>query len=120
MKISWVETHRLAAGGIPIGMADLESLRSQGIQAIVSLTEHPLTVQKELDDEIFKQLGLEVHHISVVDRHPPDIQQVVAFATLINRLRAEGKPAYFHCHAGIGRTGTMDAPCVLSIAGLLT
>jgi len=107
MKINWIESGVLAASGIPVSLADLESLREQGIRAIVTLTEHPLTVQRAITDEVLADMNLTCLHAPVVDQYPPDVATVRAVQGFINRMKAEGKPVLLHCHAGSGRTGTL-------------
>ncbi|MEL6408492.1 MAG: hypothetical protein AAFR81_29260 [Chloroflexota bacterium] len=47
MRITWIDEH-ICGSGIPVSTDNLASLKEQGVQAIVTLTEHPLTVQKAL------------------------------------------------------------------------
>jgi atypical dual specificity phosphatase len=107
MKITWIEEHRIACGGIPIDIKNLESLREQGICAIVTLTEHPLTAQKALSTEVLAEAGFEVLHVPIVDQFPPSREQAEEVLNFVERVKSENKPVYLHCHAGIGRTGTM-------------
>ena len=107
MKINWIEPGVLAASGIPLGKKDLQSLYEQGIRAIVTLTEHPLTVQGEITPQVLAEMGLTCLHAPVVDQYPPDVATVRETAQFVNQMKAQDQPVLVHCHAGVGRTGTM-------------
>ena len=76
MKIDWIEDGVLAASSIPIGVKDLQLLKEQGIAAIVTLTEHPLTSQKEITQDVLKQLDIDTFHVPIDDHFPPTKVQV--------------------------------------------
>ena len=107
MKIEWVEPGVIAAGGIPVGIQDLRSLHDQGIRAVVTLVEHPLTTQTKITSNILDEIGLVCLHAPIKDQHPPDMATVKMVGQFIDRMRAQRCPVYAHCHAGVGRTGTM-------------
>ena len=88
MKINWVEPGVLAASGIPLGVKDLQSLREQGIRAIVTLTEHPLTVQDEITPQVLVEMGLKSLHAPVVDQYPPDEAIVQETAQFVDQMKA--------------------------------
>lgn len=107
MNISWIERGVLAASGIPVGVKDLEAVKAQGIRSILTLTEHPLTIQKEITSEILSQLDLNCRHMSVTDQEPPERYQVYYAMQYIEEMRSEARPVLVHCFGGVGRTGTM-------------
>ena len=107
MKIDWIEPGVLAAGGIPLGCKDLDSLHEQGIRAIVTLTEHPLTVQTEITLDVLDEMGFLCLHAPVEDQYPPDRATVDRVTQFLRQMRSLDRPVLLHCYAGVGRTGTL-------------
>ena len=93
---------RYPGGGSAL-METLEFLQEQGISAIVTLT-HDIP-----DRDILKQYNMEWLHIPINDFHPPELENIIEFVEFVDRMNAQGKGVVAHCHAGIGRTGTMLA-----------
>ncbi len=107
MRIDWIEPGVIAASGIPLGMTDLRSLYEQGVRAIITLTEHPITAQAKITTQALDEIGLTCLHVPIVDQCPPDGAAVWKATQFINEMKAHGQPVLLHCHAGTGRTGTM-------------
>lgn len=107
MKISWIEPNILAASGIPIDAKDIRSLHQQGIRAILSLTEQPLWSQREITPILFNELDIHYYHMPVPDHQPPSQEQATQFVDFVEHMIVGQKPLLVHCHAGVGRTGTL-------------
>jgi len=107
MDISWIEPHVLAASPLPSGEADMRSLHAQGIRAIVTLTERPITSQRGITPELLTELEITPLHVAVDDFGAPDNAQVTEAMNFINQMQVENKPVLVHCKVGQGRTGTL-------------
>lgn len=82
---------------------ELSWLRSQGIGAIVTLTE------TSLDPVVLAGHPFETLHLPVIDLTPPTPAQLTEALAFIDRQRALDRPVLVHCLAGQGRTGTVLA-----------
>ncbi|MBA3533900.1 MAG: dual specificity protein phosphatase family protein [Ardenticatenales bacterium] len=106
MKISWIEPGVLAASSVPFDVRDVRALHTQGIRAILSLTEHPLTIFRSITPALFVELDIAYCHAPVRDHHAPELSQARRIVAFLQAMKTEGRPAFVHCHAGVGRTGT--------------
>ena len=107
MKISWIEPQSLAASGIPLDAKDIQSLQGQGVRAILSLTEQPLFAQREITATLLDGLDIAYFHVSVRDQFPPNVLQARQIIQIISSMQVQQRPLLIHCHAGVGRTGTI-------------
>jgi atypical dual specificity phosphatase len=83
--------------------ADLAWLQSQGIGAVLTLTETPL------QETVVQRHGLAALHLPVPDLHPPTTDELLRALNFIDRQRVHGRPVVVHCLMGQGRTGTVLA-----------
>jgi len=107
MKIDWVVPGLLAAGPIPIDAGDLRRLHQQGIRVIMTLTEKPLMAQTGITPALLTELGMTLYHSPIPDGAPPTAAQAKHIVIQIDEEHEHGRAVYLHCHAGIGRTGTL-------------
>lgn len=90
--------------GIVHGAAyDLDALRRVGVTRLVSLTETPF------DAALAAPYGIACNASPMPDMHPPSIEQALALCSAIDADLARGETVAVHCHAGLGRTGTVLA-----------
>ncbi|MBA3468624.1 MAG: dual specificity protein phosphatase family protein [Herpetosiphonaceae bacterium] len=107
MKISWIEPDQLAASSIPCSLADMKSLHKQGIRAIISLPERPITRFRGIDADLLANLDITYLHVPIQDHYAPTLDQAQTIIRFIRSQTAQSRPVLVHCNAGVGRTGTI-------------
>lgn len=92
---------RLWRGAAPT-LEGYRQLAAAGIRTVIDLRAEPVAG----GDRAVTGTGLRVVHIPLPDGHAPTLEQARRFVTAVGDSPG---PAYVHCAAGIGRTGSMCA-----------
>ena len=100
---TWVDRPKLAALARPDSGEDLQWLRRNGIEVLVSLTESPLPRQWVND------AGILAVSVPVPDMESPSDRQLDHILATIRKANDSGMGVAVHCAAGLGRTGTVLA-----------
>jgi atypical dual specificity phosphatase len=108
---SWVDKPLLAAMARPEGLGEVQWLRKQGIQVLLSLTEDPLR------RDWINEAGLLAVHVPMTDMEPPSQEDLDRCMKAIDKAHNHQLGVGIHCGAGLGRTGVVLA-CYFVTQGL--
>ena len=99
-RLTWISDN-LAVGYALIDQVDLESVRQQGIDAIVNLCGEFCDLH-----EIQEEAGFDVYYFPIADECAPDMEAMEQAFKWLDNIVAEGRKVLIHCRFGVGRTGT--------------
>ena len=99
--IKWI-TEDIAVGYAPRSVTDLETIREQGITAIVNLCAECYDL-----NELEKKADFNVFYLPLPDEGAPDIEHLEETMAWIEARIHDGMKILIHCRYGIGRTGTV-------------
>jgi len=113
----WLIEGQLLAGEYPGAFNEdrarqkLEAILAAGIRSFIDLTQtvDPLEPYEPILQELAASMGLEVsyYRMPIRDMSIPTIEVMAQILSTIETEIAAGRPVYFHCWGGIGRTGTV-------------
>jgi protein-tyrosine phosphatase len=106
-QLNWITPH-LATGHAPMSYEDLDSIRAQGIRAIVNLCGEFCDLH-----QIEESSGFEVRYLPVVDECAPDLEAMEQALDWMDEAIYLDKKVLVHCRMGHGRTGTFIAAYLL-------
>jgi len=98
--LTWI-TDYLAVGYAPMSFVELDSIREQGINAIVNLCAEFYDLH-----EIENKSGFEVYYLPIQDENTCDMDDMEKALAWLDEAIYLGKKILVHCRYGIGRTGT--------------
>lgn len=98
--LTWI-TDNLAVGHAPMSYAELDSIKEQGIDAIVNLCGEYCDLH-----EIEETAGFEVFFLPIPDETAPKMDEMEEGLAWLDEAVYLGKKVLVHCRHGIGRTGT--------------
>lgn len=100
-KLDWV-SDCLAVGYAPMSYEDLDSIRRQGIKAILNLCAEFCDLHW-----IEADAGFDVYYYPIPDEEAPDLPELEKALHWLDECLYLGKKVLVHCRFGIGRTGTL-------------
>ena len=106
-ELTWITDH-LATGHAPMSYDELDSIREQGIGAIVNLCGEFCDLH-----EIEESSGFDVYYLPVVDEYAPDLEAMEKALDWMDEALYLDKKVLVHCRLGHGRTGTFIAAYLL-------
>jgi atypical dual specificity phosphatase len=103
LGFSWIDKPLVAAMAQPESEEDLDWLRRNGIQVLLSLTEDPPR------RDWTNGAGMLVYHVPVEDMAAPSQAQLDRCVSAIAKANGNDMGVAVHCGAGLGRTGAVLA-----------
>lgn len=81
----------------------LDSLKSQGFKAIISLEEMNIPLQSYA-----KKIGIKIYNISIPEYEVPTMRETLKMIAAVERTKRTGAKTLIHCEQGRQRSGVMS------------
>lgn len=104
----WYIPGLLCGGMRPRSESDLELLVNAGVKILICLKESPTLFAECLS------MGITPWHLPVPDFSVPTHEVIIQAGTLLEKRET----VFLHCHAGLGRTGTVAAALLIIHQGM--
>ncbi|HKJ65165.1 MAG TPA: dual specificity protein phosphatase family protein [Desulfopila sp.] len=99
-RLTWI-TKNIAAGRAPLSYAELDTIKNQGVGAILNLCAEYSDLHL-----LEEKAGFEVFWLPTVDEKAPDVGELEKGLEWLDEAVYLDKKVLIHCRHGIGRTGT--------------
>ena len=99
---------------------EIRSLKSSGVDAVVSLLERAEIEELGITEEraLCEAKGISFLSFPIPDRDvPPSGREALDFAGSVSNLLRSGKSVVIHCRQGVGRSALIAA-CVMMVGGV--
>ena len=97
----WI-TPEIAIGYAPHSQADIDTIKSRGIDAILNLCAECYDLH-----DIETAAGFKVHWLPITDENAPELDTALKALDWMDSILVQGKKVLVHCRFGIGRTSTL-------------
>ena len=112
----WLLPDKILAGEVPVGGDEIftrkkiESLLGVGIRVFINLLYNEPFEYAKILKQIAKEQGItcDYLHYPILDMGVPENTEMKSILDAIDRSLEEGKSVYYHCYAGLGRTGLVS------------